>query len=322
MRHLLRRIARYSVDPFLALLALPVAALSRFIRAFGVEHLPLTRRAFELMGAFPLRRHYYEPLIHPGDLIAPLDRPRDLPGLDLRMEAQLSLLDSLPYAQELLAIPTQDPGTESFYYDNGVFESGDAELWYGMIRHQRPAMILEVGSGMSTLMATEAIRANKREDPAYGCRHLCIEPFESPWLERAGVEVIRERVERVDPSLFQELHPGDILFIDSSHVIRPQGDVLFLYLQILPRLRDGVVVHIHDIFTPRDYKPAWIVEKKRFWNEQYLVEAILSAGGSWEVLLAVNFLAHEAPEALSRAAPVFARQRAFREPGSLYLKKG
>ena len=174
---------------------------------------------------------------------------------------------------------------------------------------------------MSTLMAREAIRANQSDDSAYRCRHLCVEPYEAPWLERAGVEVARERVEKVDPSLFDALGAGDILFIDSSHAIRPQGDVLYLYLEVLPRLKDGVVVHIHDIFSPRDYKPRWIIEKKRFWNEQYLVEALLSSGGSWEILLAANFLAHEEPDALAGAAPVFGRQRAFREPGSLYVRK-
>ena len=69
---------------------------------------------------------------------------------------------------------------------------------------------------------------------------------------------------------------NDILFIDSSHIIRPQGDVLFEYLEILPILNPGVVVHIHDIFSPKDYLDNWIINDHLFWNEQYLLEAFLS----------------------------------------------
>lgn len=320
MKRIIRRFASVFIDPLLALIALPVAAISRLIRAYGIGYLPLTRRAFEAMGAFPIRRHYYEPLFHPDDLRAPLDQPRSLPGVDLRIPAQRELLRSFRFQIELAAFPMHDTGDGRFYYANGAFESGDAELWYSMIRHLRPRTIIEVGSGMSTKLAIAALDVSRAEDPQYAPRHVCIEPYLAPWLETAPVEVLRQRVEDVDPAIFAGLGPGDILFIDSSHIIRPQGDVLHLYLSVLPTLAPGVIVHVHDIFTPRDYPRAWVVEQKCFWNEQYLVEALLTVGARVEVLLAANALAHDAPDALAACAPIFAQQRDTREPGSLYLR--
>ena len=105
-----------------------------------------------------------------------------------------------------------------------------------MIRHVKPRRLIEIGSGFSSLMAVAAIDANRRQDRGYTCRHVCIEPFERPWLQELDIELVRMRVERCDKALFTDMQANDILFIDSSHVIRPQGDVLFEYLEILPRL--------------------------------------------------------------------------------------
>src|SRR5262249_33961193 len=156
----------------------------------------------------------------------------------------------------------------TFHIRNPSFEGGDAEYFYSIIRSKKPARIIEVGSGYSTLLASQAIRANQQEIPGYTCQHVCIEPYESPWLESAGVTVIRRRVEELEQPIWRELGCNDLLFIDSSHVIRPQGDVLFEYLEVLPSLAPGVIVHIHDIFTPRDYPDRWLVDEVRFWNEQ------------------------------------------------------
>ena len=121
-----------------------------------------------------------------------------------------------------------------------------------VIRHFRPARIVEIGSGHSTRMARLAIGTIQCENPDYRCEHMCIEPYEMPWLEQLGVTVVRKKVEDVDDSVFTALRPNDILFIDSSHIIRPEGDVLREFLEILPSLAPGVIVHVHDIFTPRE----------------------------------------------------------------------
>jgi hypothetical protein len=149
---------------------------------------------------------------------------------------------------------------------------------------------------------------------------VCIEPYENAWLAATGVELVRERVESVDRTLFQALGPDDILFIDSSHVVRPQGDVLVEFLEILPALRSGVLVHVHDIFTPRDYPDAWVRENMWLWTEQYLVEAFLSHNDRFEIVGALNYLARHHAAALGAACPQFAREAATRDPGSLWLR--
>lgn len=96
--------------------------------------------------------------------------------------------------------------------------------------------------------------------------------------------MIRQGVEDVDKSLFSELGKDDILFIDSSHIIRPQGDVLFEYLELLPVLRAGVIVHVHDIFSPREYPKELVMDEVKFWNEQYLLEAFLTSNHEWRIV--------------------------------------
>jgi hypothetical protein len=115
--------------------------------------------------------------------------------------------------------------------------------------------LVEVGSGFSTLVAQEATKRNSELHPQYRCDHICIEPYENKWLyDLVSVRVIRKPVQEVSGSLFWRLGKDDILFIDSSHVIRPQGDVIFEYLYVLLSLTPGVLVYIHDIFTPKDYR--------------------------------------------------------------------
>ena len=118
---------------------------------------------------------------------------------------------------------------------------------YQMIRSIKPTKIFEVGSGFSTLMAAKAILKNNEENSEYKCKHVCIEPYEMPWLESVGVVVVRKKVEDLALSFFSELKENDILFIDSSHIIRPQGDVLFEFLELLPSLNKGVIVNTSTI---------------------------------------------------------------------------
>ena len=250
----------------------------------------------------------------------PLDIDRNLPGIDLNAKEQLDLLSQFAYADELSGI-AENPGATGggeFFYKNPSFLYGDSEYLYSAIRHFKPEKIVEVGSGYSTLMAIRAIRANKTENPNYSCQHICIEPYEMKWLESTGVQVIRQRVEEVDASVFDGLGKNDILFIDSSHVIRPQGDVLFEYLELLPRLRSGVLVHIHDIFTPQDYPEDWVVGHVRQWNEQYLLEAFLSFNSQFRVLGALRWLTKHHFVAMSLAFPMLGKHPEA-IPGSFWI---
>ena len=137
------------------------------------------------------------------------------------------------------------------------------------------------------------------------------------WLETLDVTVIRNTLENCEIEIFDKLEANDLLFIDSSHIIRPQGDVLKEYLEIIPRLKSGVIIHVHDIFTPRDYLDEWIKENVWFWNEQYLLECLLSNTQRYEILAALNFLKHSNYSKLKKVCPYLDKNR---EPGSIYFK--
>jgi hypothetical protein len=314
----LKRLVKAVADIALAILAIPSASVLWLIRRVGLLDLPLSRSVLMRIGLLPVRRHYYEPFVSSKELIHPLTDKRSLPGIDWNLEGQLSLLGQLRYADEISDLPKAETGPLEFYYDNPSFKSGDAEFLYQLIRLKKPGRILEVGSGYSTLMAHRAIQENRKRDANYRCTHQCIEPYEMPWLESLGIEIFRQRVENVDLQKFRDLSENDLLFIDSSHVIRPQGDVVTLYLKILPILNPGVIVHIHDIFSPRDYPNEWVIDRAWLWNEQYLLEAFLSQNDSWQIIAALNFLKHEAYDELQKICP---RLTPDREPGSFYMQR-
>ena len=304
-------------------LLLPLAlcgALAGLALAKRPRELAMCRWIFDRFHVFPIRHHYYSPLVYPSDVGMSLDRERVIEGLDLNVEGQLALVSKFRYQDELLAIPRLANGSTSFGYDNPTFGPGDAEYLYNMIRHFKPKRILEIGSGQSTLVARLAVAANRRDDPDYRCQQTCVEPFEAPWLEQTGVEVLRSKIEDLAPAVVDLLDANDILFIDSSHVIRPQGDVIYEYLTLLGRLKPGVLIQIHDIRTPRDYFPRWVLRDRKLWNEQYLLEAFLCFNRDFAVTGAVNWLWHNHRDKLGDACPVLCATRDY-EPGSFWMTR-
>jgi len=282
--------------------------------------LPRFQRFADAAGFQIRTSHYYEPTYRESDLPADTNVERSLPAIDLGEAGQLALLRECRFADELRAIPLEQANPTEFGYRNPSYSFGDAEMLYNIIRLKRPSRIIEIGSGHSTLMAQHAIAANRRHDASYGCEHVCIEPYEMPWLERTGVTVLRERVEKLDLALFDTLGKDDILFIDSSHVIRPWGDVLKEIHEIIPRLASGVIIHVHDIFTPRDYPEPWLRTERRLWNEQYLLEAFLAFNRAFEVLSALNWLKHNHFDALAAACPMLA-EHPDAEPGAFWFRR-
>ncbi len=311
------------VDWLFSLLVRPCAKVLLEVRGRGFVNLPRTSLTLAKIGLLPIRDHYYEPYLGAASLRHRLDEARELPGLDMREQAQLELLRSFDLQEELASLPLE-PGPLTFGLRNRTFGPVDAGLLYGMIRRHRPRRILEVGCGMSTLLIRRAL-----ESGGIVCDHVCIEPFEQPWLEELPVRVIRERVEHLDPKeLASSLGPGDLLFIDSSHVVKPQGDVLFLFQEVMPRLAQGVLVHVHDIFTPRDYPESWVLGARVLWTEQYLLETLLCESPHWEILLSANMLAEDHHEALAEALPILRTHAKGQFPGqsivfpnSIYIRR-
>jgi predicted O-methyltransferase YrrM len=304
-------------------LASPLTAVAglwlKGLRFLGFQYIPVSKRLLLSIGVLPIRDHYYEPMFNSVHLRHDLSKDRHLPAVDLNVEEQLSLLGRFRFQEELRQFPLKAAKHLEYYYDNGSFEAGDSEYLYSLIRLVKPRRVIEIGSGYSTLMSRNAIRRNEAENSGYSCDHVCIEPYEQPWLEELGIRIIRRRVEECEIDLFKSLDSGDILFIDSSHVIRPQGDVLFEYLELLPLLKSGVFVHIHDIFTPRDYPSGWVVDQMRLWNEQYLLEAFLSFNDRFRVIGALNFLKHHYPDAVAEQFPIIKAGMEQREPGSFWI---
>lgn len=305
-------------DVLLVILLVPAGLVMKAFRRIGAGRLPRSKSVLMTIGVFPIRNHYYEPMFDPRHLRCSLESERHLPGIEWNEAGQLALLKQIDFCEEIRGRWDRPGLPTEFYIHNGGFEAGDAEYWYGIVRHFKPARIIEIGSGNSTLIARQAIEHNARDNPEYVCEHICIEPYQAPWLEQLRVQVVRSKVEALGDAFFASLKSNDILFIDSSHVIRPQGDVLAEFLQILPRLASGVVVHVHDIFSPRDYPRAVIMDNVWFWNEQYLLEAFLTHNLEWRVIGALNYLKHHRYDELKAVCPYLSGAE---EPGSFYLQR-
>ena len=260
------------------------------------------------------RVHYYSPFPDTRALSEEVFAPRNPPeGLDFRVPEQLALLERLTgaYRPEWSELPldrVDDPS--QFYFDNSSFRAVDAEMLYGLLRDLKPRRMIEIGSGHSTRLSAQALRANAEEgDP---CEFVAIEPYPDAKLRRAleaglgGLsKVLGERVEDVPMSTFAELAAGDVLFIDSTHIVRTGGDVVFEFLEVLPRLAPGVLVHVHDIFLPDEYPRAWLKENAMFFNEQYLLQAFLCHNDRFEIVWTSHYMARCYPDRLREAFPSF-----------------
>jgi hypothetical protein len=319
----MKRISRkFILDLLLSPLTLISALWLKHIRKNIVGYFSdtssVSKKIFYKIGVFPILDHYYEPLFNPKRLRFSLRDDRKLAGIDWNIPEQLELLQAFNFNDEILEISKRPPDELAFSLANSSFGSGDADYLYNMVRFLKPKNVIEIGCGNSTLMMQHAMEANTMENRSYACNHICIEPYPSEWLGKLPVRLIRDFAEKTDPGVFKTLRENDILFIDSSHIIRPQGDVLFEYLELLPMLRPGVVVHVHDIFTPKDYLSEWFHIGKVFWNEQYLLEAFLTCNTSFKIIGALNFLMHNHYCELSAKAPLLTKER---EPGSFWMKR-
>jgi hypothetical protein len=269
--------------------------------------------------------HYYSPIPDTRALdhetarsrIWPTQAPEN-PGVAWRGEEQIALLNALAQ-QAPFPFPTGPTGDSQDYHTaNEMFSRLDAWMLQAMLRHCAPSRVIEVGCGWSSLVTA---RVN-REYFGGSINFTCIEPYPPEFLQNdiKGISgLVVSPVEQVPIDLFLELEAGDILFIDSSHTVKTGGDVVFLLQEVLPRLVDGVVVHFHDIFLPRDYPPDWVFSG-RAWNEQYAVRSFLTFNAGFEILLGVGWMWAHASDALANALPGFPQD--YRDGGgSLWIRR-
>lgn len=264
------------------------------------RNLLLTQKAFEffqrVFSIHVMSKGFYSPI--PDTQL--LDKRNDiwehqseLVGIDINIEGQLDLLENgFSKFQHECEFPLDSTSLPHEYYiNNGAFGFVSAATLHCMVRHIAPRIMVEVGSGNSTYVSANASLMNA----AHGqdTKLISIEPYPNQVL-RDGfpglTELIQEPVQNLDLDFFSQLREGDVLFIDSSHVVRLGGDVPYLYLEVLPRLNKGVVVHVHDIFFPGTYHKHWVIENRWFWTEQYLLQAFLTYNNEFEVLWCGSYI--------------------------------
>jgi hypothetical protein len=218
-------------------------------------------------------RGYFIPYRHAGELPAPEGYPALEPCFAAAapaMARRLAALDHLPQSPRLAR------------WDQDWFPRLDAAIAYDLVRERKPRRIVEVGSGHSTRFLAEAIA-----DGGLATELTAIDPAPRADIARTGARMIATPVPACGMAPFAGLAAGDLLFIDSSHVLMPGSDVDFLLNQILPALPAGVLVHVHDIFLPDGYPAEWAW---RGYNEQLAIAPLLT-GGAWRLLFASRYAA-------------------------------
>jgi methyltransferase family protein len=287
----------------------PLLSLARRLHE-NETALAFMRTAFRMLqriGISVSPNHYYWPVpdFHQLEL-RQWPKEEEPIGLDLGFERQLDFLQSvvLQYQPEWEsdAAPLFRVG---YKYCNGFFEAVDAEIAYSLVRHYKPRRIVEVGGGYSSRVMAAALELNFQRDGVRGelvTIDLCPDRYPKYALSDR-VHLITQPVQEVDPEVFLSLQSGDFLFLDSSHVVGIGSDVVCEYLEIVPRLAGGVLIHAHDIFIPGDYPREAVLHNLAFWSEQYLLQALLMFNTQFAVLWGSSYMQGRAQAALDNVFP-------------------
>jgi hypothetical protein len=302
--------------------------LKRYLLRFGIvqdlreaKRMRHTRPYGEVRLKYP-DGHFYSPIPDLAEIRAREDDiftvPDELSGIDLRKRSQLELAAQLARFYEEQPFKHEKRSGRRYHFKNIYFSYGDALMLYGMLRHLEPARLIEVGSGYSSAATLDV------NDRFLEGRLECT--FIEPYPQRLHKllrgtdgqrhEVIEAPLQQVDLGVFDRLQDGDVLFIDSTHVSKIGSDVNRILFEVLPRLRSGVVIHIHDIFFPFEYPRSWVYEG-RAWNEAYLLRAFLTDNPQFEILLWNSYLAEHHAEEVKALMPLWGRNPG----GSIWLRR-
>ena len=253
-----------------------------------------------------------------------------VPGIDLNVKGQIEGLESCTALwKEFEAIPSQpvlSPDGQAIFHSRWAcsqytpenqpctpFGAIDSQVYHCFVRGRtkwqggiKPKQVIEIGSGHSTYMAAGGMEANEKE--GWSGSLISIEPYPHRRLREGfrsfSFELLDQKLQDVDLKVFRSLDAGDILFIDSTHVAVPGSDVVYEITKILPELKPGVIVHVHDICLPFETAWDWTFKDYRFWNEQYLLQAFLINNDDWEILYMGILWQHYLPEILKRIFPL------------------
>jgi hypothetical protein len=308
-----------------------VAALDRLVFLLRRARVRAVHRTFARLGFNVVKhRDYYSTLPVLDDLRrnrARWDRPSELAGVAVDVDEMKRRLAALAdrWEADFAAHAGDYAGNQRAGFGPG-YPAFDARTLYFMLREHKPARYLEVGSGLSTYYATLA--GDRNATDGHPLKITCVEPYPFAALtELPGFELVQGFVQDVPVSRFEQLDEGDVLFIDSSHALKIDSDVAYLFLEVLPRVRPGVFVHIHDVPFPYNTPyPAdtWLFGERWpvYWNEAMIVQAFLAFNSSFEVLLSAPLIrAHDEAFLLDRFPDYVPVRDDPNPPSSLWLRR-
>jgi hypothetical protein len=267
--------------------------------------------------------HFYSPVVNTAELksVIPRDRPRvekRLPDVRLDLAAMESFWRTLVPLLRATPFSVQKSPEHRYYFDNPAFSFGDSMMLRAMILHFRPRRMVEIGSGFSSACTLDTAFDEAKLD----CAITFVEPY--PELlhslmrvsDEPRVTILPNSVQSVPLEVFERLQANDILFIDSTHVVKTGSDVVHELANVLPSLAPGVIVHFHDIFYPFEYGYEWAVTENRSWNEIYALRAFLAFNSRFEVIFFNDMFGQLRSDLIAQTAPDFLRNTG----GSIWLR--
>jgi len=229
--------------------------------------------------------HFYSPICNPETLIGYRDSNRNgevpLPGIDLNLEHQMRRLQRWSELEPINFPKHKDH--RRYYWNNSQYELGDATSLSCFIRELKPKRFIEVGSGFSSACILDTLDHEQIETKC-----TFIDPRPTQLLlaltsaDRNRVKIISDFVQNVPLPVFEELEAGDILFIDSTHILKTCSDLAFELFEVLPIIKPGVMIHFHDIQYPFEYPALWI-NRNVSWNEIYALRAFLTSNSAYQI---------------------------------------
>ena len=262
----------------------------------GLYHNALKYKEFRSNSCYPAG-HYYSPIVSMKEIERREsdiwnEAIRDgLPGIDLRTEEQINLIHGLSDYYDEIPFKAEKQPHLRYHFNNPFYSYTDGIVLYTMIRHLKPKRIIEIGSGFSSavMLDTNELFFDKQISLTF------IEPYPERLHslltpdDQKSVSILQSDVQSVSPDIFDQLRAGDMLFIDSSHIVKTGSDVHFILFEILPLIRQGVYIHFHDIFYPFEYPKEWVFEGRN-WNENYFLRAFLMHNSAYEIRIFSNYI--------------------------------
>lgn len=257
-------------------------------------------------GIVVLPNHYYTPIADVRELTRTRDKwakRSPMTGIDADLGRQVGRLQEIvkPFEPEYRGNATYKEGAARGFGPG--FGYVEAQALHGVLRWLKPKRVIEVGSGVSTHCALKALALNASDGSAG--KITCIEPYPSDYLKSSSeIDLVSSKVEDIDPAVFDRLDAGDFLFIDTSHAVRPIGDVTHLYLEVIPRIKPGCVIHIHDIYFPYSFQRD-LLNGLFQTTETPLLQALLTHNNRLEILFCLSMLHYDAQDVMKDVFPEY-----------------